>query len=457
LQLDKDRWVGLVERESAIAVKTFELKEKVGEQAKWYDIETPTKITRWLETNPEPDVFLKRLTKQNQDLKLNYDVRSFLNHNQTLAALLARQVLSKEASSDEKLQQQLIKERLDKLQQDGSWESKVQVTTRNLRELAELGLTAKNPQIKKAADWLLDRPQSKYNPGLWFATDELVQEQEEVIQRRKQHTGRGAKERFNQSKSSEENLVRAGDPIIENPCGARIMWTTALVLEALHLLGLEKEKRIQTALKTLLTNPHWCDNTYQHGFTTWNRKEPLTQTELEKIEKYIKFVYKYGGVSRPESFKYSEVFEWFSRISHTKTSEGDKYFLKMPLGDGEGCRVIIVRALSAVKNKSSINKMLEINIWKFAANLNINDEIIQKTSARHLTDEIVIFLQIFSRSNLPVAKLAIARMLQWLVKIQNEDGSWGKEPIKEAITRVVLDALVNLGDRLPKEIRNQIF
>lgn len=453
--LDQERLVGLVERERAIAIKTFELKEKDGEQAKWYDIETPTKITRWLETNPEPEIFLKRLSERNQDLKLNYDVHSFLNHNQTLDGLLARRLLAIEESSDKDLHQQLIQERLDKQNKNGSWESKVQITAKNLRELAELGLTAKNQQIKKSVDWLLDRPQSKYNPGLWFATDGLVQEQEEIIQRRKQHTGRGTKERFNQSKSCEENLVRAGDPIIENPCGARIMWTSALVLEALLIFGIEKEQRVQTALKTLLTNPHWCDNTYQHGFSTWKRQKPLTKADLEKIERYIKFVYKYGGVSRLESFKYSEVFEWFNRISITKTSESEKYFLKMPLGDGEGCRVFMVRALSSLKNKQ-LKKLVDINIWQFAANLNITNEIIQKTSAQHLTDETIFFLQIFSRSNLTVAKLVIARMLSWLVKIQNEDGSWGKEPIKEATTRAVLEALVSLGNYLPMKIHFQL-
>ena len=99
--------------------------------------------------------------------------------------------------------------------------------------------------------------------------------------------------------------------------------------------------------------------------------------------------------------------------------------------------------------------MVDINIWKFAANLNITDDIIQKTSTQHLTDDTIIFFQIFSRSDLPAAKLVIARMLPWLVKIQNEDGSWGKEPVKEATTRAVLEALISLKNMLPQKIQHQ--
>lgn len=451
----QDSLVGLVERDQAIAIKSFEIEESIGEKASWYDIETPLKIIRVIEKNPSPEVFIKRLYIDYQDLELQGDVRAFIKDRQTLDSMLSRKILGMDGLSDEKLKKHLIQERLDGQRPEGCWEQSIPATARNLRELALLGLDSDHLQINRAVAWLLGRPQSLQNPGLWFATDDLVQKQAEVIERRKNQIGGGTRERFNRADSSKVNLIRLGDPLIEDPCGAKIIWTSALVLEALLMLSLEKEQRMQAAIRTLLTNPHWCDNTYQHGFSTWKRTEPLNIEELKQISKYVIKQYEYGGLSSGEAFKNPEVFEWFPRNSYTKSTEGDIYNLKMPLGIGEGCRIFMVRAL-CLAHSELLKKAVENNLWNFVANLNLSERSFLNAAGKRFKDQPVFLLQIFSRINLPIAKLAIFRMLPGLIEIQNKDGSWGKEPVKDATTRVVSEAFLSLGKYLPDKILDEL-
>jgi len=248
LGIDDRSLVALVQRSNGVAVKKFETVEKESEWAKIVDLETTYKITRAAETNPMPEKLLPKLTEQYKDFKLKHDVRGFLKGRRTLEAWKARKILGASEPSDEELKKRLIKERLDKQREDGSWESQVTVTARNLSELADLGMTKQDNEIQHAANWLMQRPQSPYNPGMFFLKDELVEEQAEVIRsRQKQKTG--ARERFRKLMTREKNLVKAGNNLIVNPCGPRIMWPNSLVLEALLKLGYEEDERVQRALK----------------------------------------------------------------------------------------------------------------------------------------------------------------------------------------------------------------
>ena len=83
---------------------------------------------------------------------------------------------------------------------------------KNLKELAKLGMNSNYPQIQKAIKWLLERPQSSYNPGMFFLTDELVAEQQEIINRRNEQTV-GPKERFRKRPRSELKLIHAVDEL----------------------------------------------------------------------------------------------------------------------------------------------------------------------------------------------------------------------------------------------------
>ena len=174
--------VGLVQRKNAAAVKKVEIVGRKANRSRIFDVETTYTLTRVTETNPMPCELLPKLKEQYKDFKLRYDVRDFLKGRRTLEAWRTRRILGIPEPSDEKLRAKLIEERLKKQRGDGFWERRVTITARNLRELADLGMSRDDDEIRRGVRWLVDRPQSPYNPGMFFATDELINEQQEVIE-----------------------------------------------------------------------------------------------------------------------------------------------------------------------------------------------------------------------------------------------------------------------------------
>jgi len=45
-----------------------------------------------------------------------------------------------------------------------------------------MGITEKRKEIAAAAEWLLLRKESPYNPGMFFLSDDLVSEQIRIIE-----------------------------------------------------------------------------------------------------------------------------------------------------------------------------------------------------------------------------------------------------------------------------------
>ena len=442
------RLVGLVQRENAVAIKKVEIVEKEGEIARLYDLETALKITRVAETNPMPEKILPKLKQQHKDFKLNYDIRKFLKGRRTLEAWRARKILDITEASDEELRKHLVSERLDKQREDGSWEGRVTITARNLAELADLGMTKNDIEIQRAVEWLMERPQSAYNPGMFFAFDELVKEQQEVVEKRRKQK-RGSRPRFNQRRGLEVGLVRAGDSLIGWPCGPRITWTTALVLEALLRLGYEETERVQAALK-MLSMSRWCDNAQQHGLSGTGeikRKEPYSNEEIERIRGESIQLFRYGGIGGTEEIERADVAHipfYLRRIRDIPRAGADEYELRMPEVGG-GCPVIMTRALSRVKNEK-LRGLAEARLWETAGGQHSQDASYSgKYAERYFKSRQAAFLQIFAGYDHPVSKVAIMRMIPWIIRDQNRDGSWGTEKTKDAATLAVVSALHTVG------------
>lgn len=227
--------VGLVQRNGAVAIKKVEIIEREGERARMIDLETAYKITRLAETNPMPDKILPKMRERYQGFRLTYNVGDFLKGRRTYEAWKARKMLGITEPSDEGLKEELIRERLGKQGEDGSW-GRVTTTARIIMELAELGMRADADEIKGAIKWLMDRPQSPSLPGMFFLTDEQVNTRKLTI------------------KSS-----KLGDDLIGFPlCGLRMMWLTSLVMEALSRLNCEENERIRRAVQTLMSDK-WCE------------------------------------------------------------------------------------------------------------------------------------------------------------------------------------------------------
>lgn len=431
--------VALVERDGAVAVKRFEVAEAEGDRLRIVDRETTYAITRVVESNPMPEKLLVSLEKRIDEYDLRYDVKGFLKGRRSLEAWKARRLLRIKDASDEQLRRELAEERLAKQMPNGSWENKVTVTARNLRELADLGLTREDMAVKRAHQWLVNRPESEYNPGMFFVQDRLVDEQAEVVERRRKQKG-GTRERFRKRLGSEMKLVKKGDDLIEDPCGPRIMWPNALVLEALLMLGYEDDDRVQRALQTLLTRPGWCECGYQHGLSDWRRREPFTMDEVAEVEKDCMERFKYGGVENLQdlSRRYETLGKARPRVSIEYTGEIDEYALGLPK-HVQPCELITTRAMRIVKDPK-MRRLAEASLWRFAARQNSEDggfDVRCFSQAGYLT--------VFAGYEHPASRVAIMRSIPWIVKNQNSDGSWGEGSTKEASTLAVVAGLHNIG------------
>ncbi|UCH51019.1 MAG: hypothetical protein JSV54_08460 [Chloroflexota bacterium] len=430
--------VGFVQREKAVAVKKVEIAEEEGERAGLFDLETPHKIVRKAVTTPMPEVLLPRLEVQYKDLHLNYDVKGFLRGRQTVEAWQAREILGISEASDEELRKELIRERLEKQEEDGSWGDSVIITVRNLRELAGLGMTQENEEIQRSVNWLLDRPQSQHNPGMWFLTDELVEEQEEIVRRRKQQTS-GARVRFRKRPRSEINIVKAGDDLIRDACGPRIMWPNALVLEALLALGYEENDRVQACIRTLMLQ-EWCECGYQHGLSDFRRKIPYSTTEIENIESLCIGQYRRGGLRGLKELKENRAYAGTQRprVVNIQGKEDDKYAL-LGWTSTQNCEWMTTRALSLVKN-SDARRVAEAHLWRFTGLQNTPDGKFSSPFGERWFSQ-AGYLEIVARYDSPVAKVAILRSIPWILENQNSDGSWGEESERESATLAVIRAL----------------
>jgi hypothetical protein len=436
--------VGLLQRPNAVAVKKVEVVEEEGEQARLVDVETMYEITRRAETNPMPQVLLPRLSERHRGLTLRYDVMGFLQGRRTLAAWKARQLLGRTEPADEILRKAFVRERLEKQEEDGSWEGLVTVTARNLRELADLGLTRQDDEIQRAVDWLMDRPQSTYNPGMFFASDELVAEQARIIAERQ----RGNRLRFRELKRSEQKRVIAGDDLIRTPCGPRIMWPNGLVLEALLRLGYEDHPRVQKAL-AFMTTRDWCECGYQHGSSDWRSVNPLEMDQIEAFEQICIDEFRYGGISSARKLEQADMAHQpfaLPRIARTSMAEGDIYLLRMPVHI-QGCEFITTRAMSQVRD-ARMRRFAEAHLFRFASRQHSpNGEFAKERHGSGFPQAGI--LEAIARYDHPASKVVVMRALPWIVDTQNPDGSWGEESDKDGSTYAILSALVSLGDHLP--------
>jgi hypothetical protein len=441
LELSKRKRVGLVQRPNAVALKKVDVVERAGTRARLLDIETATTITRRVETNPMPDELLPTLRAQHANLALHHKTTEFLHKRRTLAAWKTRQLLNQPESSDESLRQTLVVERLEQQEDDGSWGEHVPLTARTLRELADLGLTREDTNVQRAAAWLLDRPQSEHNPGMFFASDELVQEQAQVVKRRQN----GIRDRFRKILVSEKKRVMAGDDLIQAPCGPRIMWPNALAIEALLGQGYEKHERVQIALRTMRTHD-WCECGYQHGFSDWRDSAPFTEKQVAEFEKLCIAQYRYGGLSSPEALAQADMAHSTfpqPRVSRATTPNGEEYLLEMP-EHIQGCEAITTRALSRVRD-ATMRRFAEAHLWRFAGKQHgSKGEFPPERYGSGFSQ--AGFLYLFGCYDHPASKVVVLRALPWIVDTQNENGSWGSKGCADAATLAVVSALLSLGD-----------
>lgn len=128
----------------------------------------------------------------------------------------------------------------------------------------------------------------------------------------------------------------------------------------------------------------------------------------------------------------------------------DVYPLHMPI-HFQGCEVITTRAMSKVRDPE-MRRFAEAHLWRYASRQHAPDGAFAREKHGYCENSQSALLQVFALFDHPASKVAIMRSLPWIVESQNEDGSWGEDPIKDATTVAVLSALRLVRDELPPDL-----
>jgi hypothetical protein len=135
-------------------------------------------------------------------------------------------------------------------------------TARSLRELAELGVRRNAVPVRKAATWLLSRPESPHKPGAFLLTDELVDELDFCVKKGRTKPGKHFRER---TKPAEKVAAAEGDDMFRRGCGPRFLWPNAVAVEALALAGYGDHPRVKAAVAAAVGSD-WCEpRLWGHG------------------------------------------------------------------------------------------------------------------------------------------------------------------------------------------------
>ncbi len=436
LEITDKATICFIQRPKAVALKKFDVTIQESIFPQIIDIETAETITRRVETFADAESLYNKFIDQISRYKLKFNPKSFWKNKESFTAWKALRLMGVEANNQE-LQSKLIQDRLMAQEANGSWGSIIS-TAKNLLELSELGMTSNYPQMQKAIKWLIDRPESNYNPGMFFLIDELIDEQREIILKRKDQNS-GPRERFRKRLRTEMRLISASNNLHFNPCGPRIMWPNALVLESLLALGYEYHERVNTIFETLLLS-NWCECSYQHGLSTLRRKRPFTIQEIENFEQQTDFEFQHGGIKNLQSLTGLPK-NHLIRFAEKTNNNITEYKLKMPI-QIQGCELITTQALGLAKS-DSIRRYAEAHLKRFVVrffNALNNPNGLVELMNNGLTPYII--LKTLAKYNTTIAKLGIILAIPWLIENQNEDGSWGeKEYSKENATIAVLEAL----------------
>jgi hypothetical protein len=431
-----------IQRSNAVAIKRFDIKKVESDYPRIIDIETSYVVTRQVETIGDPVNIFEKLETEKNLLNIKINPIKYWNDQYTFNGWKARQIFDIENDNDKELKLELIQQRLSSQSENGSWKNELPHTAKVLIELKDLGLTSDHPQVKKAIYWLLEQPQSLHNPGMFFLSEDLVQKQIEVVDQRSKPTS-GQRPRFRKRIKSEINQIREAVKLYYNACGPRIMWVNGIVMEALLLYGYESHERIQIALDTLAFG-NWCECHYQHGKSSWKRKQSLTHAEIEDFCNQTLIEFKQGGLGNLNLLSSIQSRTFMLRLEERILEKHTEYLLRMPMPQ-QGCEYITVNALSQVSN-DRINRLVEAHLWRFAALLyNALQQPIMAAEGEKYSLTIYFQLGVLVKYDSLPAKLGILYALPWIINNQNEDGTWGTENYRESATLVIMEAMKRIG------------
>ena len=446
LRIGPGSLVAMVEREGAVALKRCVTEMREGELGGIYDEEDNVLLRRVVEKAPQPDALLPVLTDSLKHCSLQFSPRDFFEKIDTFEGWVARGLLGVENADDELIRERLVSDRFASQDDDGSWRGDLMVTARILRELRLLGLDKNHTDIGRAIAWMLARLESDANPGMFFLVDDLVDLQRSILQER-ERTGKG---RFRDLRAGEMKRVCAADPLIQRPCGPRIMWPTALSLEALLSYGMENHPRLARALETL-SSGGWCECGYQLGR---NLRRDESENRVEQFEDNCRNEYLMCGLHDLKDLEGMVMSKKYGlrmpRISVSNVNGSTVYGIKRE-AHIQGCEAVTVRGVFLAKH-NTIRRLANAHLWSFLSRQDPKTGQFQEEKHGYCRNSPFSLLDVFSRYDHPAARIATLRLVPWILSHQNHDGSWGQEETKGADTLAVIRGLLKAKEHLPEDL-----
>ena len=152
----------------------------------------------------------------------------------------------------------------------------------------------------------------------------------------------------------------------------------------------------------------------------------------------------YGGLSGLQDLKCMDGKE-LPRVARREIQDGTIYNLLLP-EHVQPCELITTLCLSRVE-APLLRRLAAAHLWRFAGRQHPPLGNFSGRIGKHITP--YFFLDMFSRYDHPAARIAMLRMLPWVVENQNQDGSWGEGKVQETATLSVTRMLAVLRSYIP--------
>lgn len=173
-----------------------------------------------------------------------------------IGVYLRREIFKKENRADAALKQKLYEKTVAGQLADGSWNELFVTTANNLWDLALLGYTAEDKNVRQGLEWLLSVQRHLYNgyPGF-----------------------------FNTNNRKDPSLMRKTLYGEFGP-GCTIFYQTAYAVHLFHIFGFDNNKQVQTTVNSYLQfwRPTWCG-----AWCTINVLRMLVEHPLSKASKQV--------------------------------------------------------------------------------------------------------------------------------------------------------------------------
>ena len=198
--------------------------------------------------------------------------------------LFRKEIRGQPSGEDESFVERYRSEILSSQQDEGCWCDSTVGTAFNLIRLVEMGEGTENPAVRKAAKWLLSTSEPSGFPGLFMANVDMTEEFNEwkddpagsgeadapgymsdVSALYRKVNQRGSRTKRYQSV---RDIYRSNRDVVPGVCELALTSSSAVVLQALIKLGFWDERRVRTAINTLLSlwSGRWCGCSYlSHG------------------------------------------------------------------------------------------------------------------------------------------------------------------------------------------------